>query len=230
MAIAGALDGSAQIVVVGDDDLLYHAMRFPGHVEQRDVAGFARLDGYAGASVFAARDVTIAITGSNFHITRSAHVVANSLAGGGLYRRVRWTDGDWTGFGSVPGSHGLDTQELAIGMADSGDAYITATYRNGGDSTRILAGSLEQRRLGRVVPVAASGHVKMWRSLSPGGSSPIARMAFTDAGGNTWYQERGSINLSSSWSSAANNANLLHTGSRRIAVRRSHFRRRRRAR
>jgi hypothetical protein len=46
----------------------------------------------------------------------------------------------------------------------------------------------------------------------------MAKVAFTDATGGTWYQERGSINLPSSWSGAATNTNLMNTGSRTVSM------------
>jgi hypothetical protein len=140
VAIAGARDGSAQIVIVGDDDLLYHAMRFPdGRWTNGLWNGFGRLDGYgSGGSGFSARDVAIAVTASTPTSPGSAHVVASHLTVGGLYHRIRSSDGNWTWFGKVPGAEGRDTQEVAIDVADNGDAYTLVTQRDGNGGSQVL--------------------------------------------------------------------------------------------
>jgi hypothetical protein len=221
VAIAGAADGSAQVVIVGDDDLLYHAVRFPdGKWTKGTWNGFGRLDGYGGASVFAARDAAIAITGSTWTTPGTAHVVANSLAAGGLYHRVRYTDGNWSVFGNVPDAQGRDTQGVAIAIADNGDAYVVATQRNANGEAQLL----RQVRYSNgnwdsfVTVGSVPANVSDVALSVTGGSNPLARVAFTDQAGATWYQERGTINLPASWSGEATKTKLLSSGSRAVSI------------
>jgi Tol biopolymer transport system component len=221
VAIAGAYDGSAQIAIVGEDDLLYHAIRFPdGRWTNGSVNGFKRLAGVGGFPNFAARDVAIATTGGNFSSPGSAHVVANGLSVGGLYHCVRAANGTWTAFGSIPGAHGRDTQSVAIAVADNGDAYTTVTQRNANGGAELLRqvrwsnGNWDSFVALGSIPADVSDvalHIS-------GGSRPIARVAFTDKAGSTWYQERGNINVQSAWTGAAVNTKLMGTGSRAVSI------------
>lgn len=121
--IAAAYDGSTQMVAVGSDDLVYHAMRYPNGTW----SGFAPLDGVGGGS-FAARDVAIAIAGSSSTSPGQSQVVANGLEAGQVYHRTRQPNGTWTPWDLPPGSPGR-TENVAIATTPDGDAFILATPR-----------------------------------------------------------------------------------------------------
>ncbi len=122
VAIAGAADGSAQVVIVNKlDNLVYHSMRFANGTW----SGFNLLNGYNGSANFAARDVAIAIGGSSSSSPGTAQVIASGLAGGAVFHRVRLPDGSWTPFDLPPGVIS-STDQLAIATALNGDAYVLA--------------------------------------------------------------------------------------------------------
>jgi len=199
---------------VGDDDLLYHAMRFRNGAW----TGFLQLDGAGGYPNFAARDVAIAITGT-WNSPGSAHVVANGLAAGGLFHRVRAGDGTWTPFGGVPGANGRDTKEVAIAITDNGDAYTAVTQRNGSGFQVLRQVRWSNGSWDSFVPVGGvPANVSDVALSVTTDSSPKARVAFTDADGATWYQERSNISLPSAWTGAATNTQLMSTGSRTVSM------------
>jgi hypothetical protein len=118
-----------------------------------------------------------------------------------------------------PGADGRDTKEVAIAIADNGDAYTAVTQRNGSGSQVLRQVRWSNGSWDSFVPVgsvpANVGDVAL--SVTTG-SSPKARVAFTDAAGATWYQERGNINLPAAWTGAATNSQLMSTGSRTVSM------------
>ena len=202
VAIAGARDGSAQCLIVGEDDRVYWALR-----DQNTYSWipFTKLDGYGGAADFAAKDVAIAIVEDTATSPGHAHMVASASAGsaGALYHRIRAANATWSSFQQVPNTAGPDVRETAIASAPDYHMHIVATVANG-------SGGFDVKH---TVRWAGTGS---WDSFATVGSlsgaltdvalaitpDSKARMLVTDAAGVTKFQERTNITAQSSWTSA----------------------------
>jgi hypothetical protein len=123
VAIAGAKDGSAQIVIVASDDNVYHIRRFADGTWPTN--GFQPV--LYNGGLFAARDVAITINADTSTSQGNAQVIANSLSAGGVYYCVRWANASWTNLTMVPAATGVNTSQLAIATSEVGNTYVLAT-------------------------------------------------------------------------------------------------------
>jgi dipeptidyl aminopeptidase/acylaminoacyl peptidase len=205
IAIAAAKDGSSQVVIINaSDNAVYHAMRQANGTW----SGFTALGGFSGAPNFQARDVAIAINASTYSSAGNAQVIANGLAVGSVFHRVRWAAGNWTPFAQVPGAAGMNTRELAIAASEDGNTNVLATTTAAdGSQSRIMqalrgADSNWSNWVTVGVPkgttLSATTDVAVTRTLDG-----RAQMMFTDSSGNAVLQERSTPNLPSSWQSEA---------------------------
>jgi WD40-like Beta Propeller Repeat len=222
IAIAGAKDGSAQVVVVGrDDNLLYHALRYSTGVW----TGFSPLDGPGGVPNFAARDVSITISNSSYNTQGSAQVIANGQAVGRLYHRVRDASGAWTPFQVVPGmTDNPYTQQTAIAAGDDGDANVVVTTTDAfGTNTSIQQAirnadttwtswvTVGVPRNG--APLTTSTDVAVGRTQGGNGL-----LLYTDAAGNALYQVRSNPNQLASWSQTPTTTTVVSGTARQVSV------------
>ncbi|QDY79938.1 hypothetical protein [Streptomyces qinzhouensis] len=129
-AIAGAPDGSAQVLAVGNDGNLYHSIRLgSGHWN-----AFEPLAGYDGAPRFAAAGISITTTPDGF---------AQVLAIGNdrnVYHNVRRSSGHWNGFEPINGYGGggrMVASSVSIAGAPDGSAQIVAVGDDGNAYHRI---------------------------------------------------------------------------------------------
>ncbi|MBW8721156.1 MAG: hypothetical protein JF626_04445 [Polaromonas sp.] len=198
VAVAGAMDGSVQVVVVGKSDLVYHAMRYANG----NWSGFTPLGGFNGAADFAARDVAIAINGSSSSSPGYAQVVATGLAVGDVFHRVRWADGSWTPFAQVPGAVSPATR-LAIAIAPAtasapNDLYVLATTSQGVQrQMRRADGSWDSW-------VSVAGAPTALRDLSltialATNQTQIAKVSYVAADGTVSLQQRSQASVRDSW-------------------------------
>jgi Tol biopolymer transport system component len=194
VGIAGAKDGSVQVVIVGANDLVYHAMRYTSGTW----SGFNLVDGYGGVANFAARDVAIAIVNSSTSSPGQAHVAANGKAAGDVYHRVRLESGNWTSWGSLGNA---STDSLALAFAGNADLYLLATtptgiarqlrHPNGAwdgwvNVSQVPAGGL------RDVTVSIASSVST-------GDAVLAHVAYVEASGQVSYQSRYAPGNATSW-------------------------------
>jgi hypothetical protein len=205
VAIAGGWDGSCQVAIVGDDNLVYHAGRYANG----SWSGFNKLDGYGTAS-FAARDVSISITGTT-NSPGTAHVVANSLDAGNVYYRSRQPSGSWTTWVALPGSL-TNTGEVSVAATYNGDAYVMVTHPTMGIQRQLRWAN------GNWDGWLTMGAPQQARDVSVGitydaSSQPIARVVYVGLDGETWYEERPSANKQSAWTGAVTRTSLLKKGS-----------------
>lgn len=218
IAIAGAKDGSSQIVIIGaDDDLVYHTLRQANGAWQS--TGFQPLTG-PGSPVFKARDVAIAINDSDADWQGNAQVIANGFDLGDLYHRVRWSNSSWTDFALVPGARGLKTNALAITAGEDGNSYVVATATLVDGSSRVMQqvrysssnwnSSFATVALAPGVLLSSSSDVAL--TLTAAGNIQIL---YTDAAGGTWLQER--RNPMVVWTQPADNV-YLATKSRTVSI------------
>ena len=221
IAIAGAKDGSAQVVVVGrDDHLVYHALRYTTGVW----TGFTPLDGPGSASNFAARDVAISISGSSSQGQGSAQVIANGLTVGGLYHRVRDSLGAWTPFRVVPGmTDNPDTQQTAIVAGEDGYAnvIVTTTDANGANTRIQQAIRNPDTSWTRWVTVGVPTGTLLGASTDVAvGRDPVGRalLLYTDAAGNALYQVRSSPNQLASWQQTPATDTVMSATARQVSV------------
>lgn len=198
VAVAGAMDGSVQVVVVGKSDIVYHAMRYANG----NWSGFTPLGGFNGGTYFAARDVAIAVNGSTSSSPGYAQVVALGWDVGDVFHRVRWADGSWTPFAPVPGAVSSATR-LAIAIAPAtasapNDLYVLATTSQG-----------VQRQMRR-----ADGSWDTWVSVAGAPTAPkdlsltialatnqtqIAKVSYVAADGTVSLQQRSQASMRNSW-------------------------------
>ncbi len=220
IAIAAAKDGSSQVVIINaSDNVVYHAMRYANGTW----SGFTPLDGFAGAPNFQARDVAITINASTYSTPGNAQVIANGLALGSVFYRVRWPGGNWSPFSEVAGAGGMNTHELAIAAAEDGNTDILATTSaSDGTQSRILHllrqanenwGGWVTVGLPRGTTLSASTDVAVTRTLNG-----KAQMMFTDSTGNAVFQERSTPNLPSSWQAEVPGVLVTETAGRGVAM------------
>jgi len=195
VAIAGALDGSLQAVIVGSDDIVYHAMRYANG----SWSGFEPVNGANGAANFAARDVAIAIVDSSTSAPGQAHVVANGLGGGTVYHRVRLDDGNWTPWGA-PG--GPATNAVAVAFAGNKDLYLLGTTTTGGlaRTVRHASGAWDSWVNVGQMPVDPLKDVSVFiASDASTGEALTAYVSYIGSDGQVWFQSRPKPGVASSW-------------------------------
>jgi dipeptidyl aminopeptidase/acylaminoacyl peptidase len=192
VAIAGALDGSAQVIAVGADDLAYHTMRYANGTW----SGFLPLSGWSGATHFAARDLDIAIVNSSPATPGQAHVVANGLLDGDVYHRVRLDNGGWTPWGPIS-SPTAQTNQVAIAFDASANAYVLTTSPTQGVMRRVRY---------------PAGNWSGWVNMPANGSNPlkdvsvtldsalaVAWVSYIGVDGGVWTQKIDNPLVDASW-------------------------------
>lgn len=220
IAIAAAKDGSSQVVIINaSDNAAYHAVRYANGTW----SGFTALDGFSGAPSFQARDVAITINASTYSSAGNAQVIANGLAAGSVFHRVRWAAGNWTPFAQVPGAAGMNTHELAIAASEDGNTSILATTSEAnGTQGRILHvlrdassnwGGWVTVGIPQGTMLTASTDVAVARTLNG-----KAQMMFTDSMGNAVFQERSNPNLPSSWQSEVTSVPITSAAGRAVSI------------
>ncbi|MGV9313912.1 hypothetical protein ACWDR0_17240 [Streptomyces sp. NPDC003691] len=118
-SLAGAPDGSAHVLAVGNDGNLYHTIR----LASGQWNAFEPLGGYAGAARFAAADVSVTTTPDG-----SAQVLAVGNDRN-VYHNARYPNGSWTGFEPLNGYGGgsrMTASVVSIAGAPDGSAHIVA--------------------------------------------------------------------------------------------------------
>ncbi|WP_158101064.1 hypothetical protein, partial [Variovorax sp. JS1663] len=200
IAIAAAKDGSFQAVIINTaNDSVYHAMQYPNG----SWSGFNLLDGAGGWANFAARDVAIAINGSSPTSAGNAQVIANGLADGSLYHRVRWPAGNWTSFAQVPGPQGMNTQALAIASSDDLNtnvlAITTAADGSQGQIQQVLRDPSGNWAGWVTMPTPAGTVLSKASDVALVRTNAQASVMFLDATGKAYLQERNNPSLASSW-------------------------------
>lgn len=122
-AIAGATDGSAHVLAVGNDGNLFHTTR----LKSGSWTGFAPLDGYEGAARFAAADVAVTTTPDG-----NAQVIAVGNDKN-VYHNVRLSSGSWQGWAPVDGigTNRMSASSVAIAGLGDGSAQVLAVGNDG---------------------------------------------------------------------------------------------------
>jgi hypothetical protein len=224
VAIAGARDGSAQIVVVGEDDTVYHTVRFANGTWQAQ--GFAPVA--SGNAWAKARDVAISIGNSSSSSPGIAQIVASSLDIGEVYHIIRSPNG-WSAWTQLPGSAAMNAREVAIAVGQDGNTYVLATAvqpdgtvqikrqaRYAGsswwDSSFVTVATPPSVTLGPKTDIALT--------LTPGPNGTVltAQLVYTDNAGATWFQERGNPINQPSWTGQVSNALVANSGSRAVSI------------
>lgn len=217
VAIASALDGSAQMIVVGADNLVYHAMRYPSGTW----AGFNPLDGYGGGGNFAARDAAIAIAGSTSSSPGQAQVVANGLDAGFVYHRLRYTDGNWTPWGALEGAVG-QTGAVAIATVanGNGDAYVLATSPTQGIMRQLRHADGTWDGWVQMSNVPSGGVQDVSLALNGGinGVPAVAWVTYVGPDGRSWSQRRPDADKQISWLDTSITPLFVMPNSRSVSI------------
>ncbi len=124
VALAGLPDGSAQLVMVGADDTVYHRIRHGNGAWTE----FGRLNGYGTTTPAGAKDV--AISGQP---DGTAQVVIVGMDNG-IYHRIRAAGGAWSEFAPLAGNGtGATAQGSAVAIAGlpDGSAQLVIAGGNG---------------------------------------------------------------------------------------------------
>lgn len=204
VSIAGANDGSAQVVAVGLDDNVYHAMRFANGTW----SGFNPLQAKA-------RTTAIAISGSTDTSPGTAQVIANGFDGGNFFHRVRYADGSWTPWAQQSATL-VNTGSLAITADNNGNAYILATQAESGllRTVRYANGAWDVWSPVRL-PSSATGKpidISLATNSDYNGSVQVL-MGVIDASETVWFQPIDNPLDRNSWASPATPpTNLLSNG------------------
>jgi hypothetical protein len=219
IAIAAAKDGSAQVVIVNAaDNLVYHTMR----KADGSWTGFVPLNGWAGAAHFAARDVAITINASSPTSPGNAQVIANGLADGNVYYRVRWMDGSWSPFQQLPtASAGVEAQKIAIAADESGSTDVLimrSTLGSDGQIAHIHRDAAGNWGSWQGVPtpgvwLSQYSDVAVTRTLNG-----KAQLLFTDGAGNVLFQERSNPNSSDSWKDPVSSKPIIGATGRTVSI------------
>lgn len=221
IAIAGAKDGSSQVVIINaNDNVVYHALRYANG----SWSGFSALDGDpVTGGAFQAKDVAITINASAATSPGNAQVIANNLNGlpngwpnGVVFHRVRWAAGNWTPFIEVPHTNAL-THELAIAADENGNTDVLATAYDGTILHVLRTGSSWGNWVDVGTPagttLSASTDIAVTRALNG-----TAQLIFTDSAGNVKLQERATPNVNSTWQSPVATTSIASTVGRAVSI------------
>jgi 1-phosphatidylinositol phosphodiesterase len=121
LAITAMQDGSSQLVALGPENWVYHQIRSASGA----YTGFARMNGYAGASTFTATSVSIA----GMYDAGSAQVVAVGIDGR-VYHNGRFPNGTWSGWAPPAGpfgSAGITADPVSITALPNNQSIVLAT-------------------------------------------------------------------------------------------------------
>jgi hypothetical protein len=212
VALAGAKDGSLQIVIIGTDDIVYHTVRNPDGYWQG--SGFQPV--LHGSQYFKARDVSITINADSASSPGNAQIVANGLADGSLYHNVRMSSGLWNGWAMIPTSAGLNTTALAIAAApDGNNTYVVVTaasssYTNANVLRQIrhLDGSWDAFSTVYTPSSVVPGNSAIALTITPAGK---AQFMYTDLNG-AHFEEFANPSLPNAWAAAVTNILLDRSG------------------
>ncbi|RJQ68001.1 DUF1906 domain-containing protein [Pseudonocardiaceae bacterium YIM PH 21723] len=161
VAVTGLADGTGQLVAVGNDGNVYHAVRRADGT----VTGWAPVTGYDGAARFAATAVSISGLPD-----KSAQLLAIGNDGN-VYHNIRFANGTWQGWGPLPGYDG-GVKFAASAVAITGVA---------GGSAQLLAVGNDGRIYHNIR--FADGNWQGWGQVrGPGGAAGFAASAVTAAG------------------------------------------------
>ena len=205
-----------QVAIIGQDDLVYHALRD----RTGKWSGFNAVNGYGGAANFAARDVSIAITRNAALKINTAHIVANGLAEGKVFHRVRWADGSWTPWAMVYGTP-AQTSSVAVAIADNDDAYVMTNSPTQGLMRNMRVGSDGSWTNWRAMSNQPQGPVKdIALSIRGDGiSNSDAYLSYVDAQGKLWYRAVPSPFYGIPWTDPAYQpTQVMSTGGRTVSV------------
>ncbi|MGW4116356.1 glucosaminidase domain-containing protein [Actinosynnema sp. NPDC004786] len=131
VAVAAMADGSAQVVVVGADDVVYHQVR---HADT-NWTGFQPLSG--NGTTTPAKAKAVSITGLADNAVQVVIVGWDDK----VYHQTRTPDGNWTGFQPVPG---MDTptpaagKDVAIAALPDGSAQLVIVGHDDGLYHQVL--------------------------------------------------------------------------------------------
>jgi hypothetical protein len=121
LAITAMQDGSSQLVALGPENWVWHQIRSASGA----YTGFARMNGYGGASTFTATSVSIA----GMYDAGSAQVVAVGIDGR-VYHNGRFPNGTWTGWEPPAGpfgSAGITADPVSITALPNNQSIVLAT-------------------------------------------------------------------------------------------------------
>lgn len=223
VAIAGAKDGSSQLVITVDDGTVYHTVRNANGTWQ--ASGFQPL--VNGSLAFQARDVAITINASSASSPGNAQVIANGIDVGGVYHRVRSADGSWTEWAGVPGATGLNTRQLAIAAGEDGNTNVLTTVVQPDGATaqikrqvRYANGTWDPSFVTVAVPSSVTLPALTTRIALTltAGSAGKAQLMYTDAAGRAWFQERSSPLNQFAWTGPVGNTQVASGGSRAVSI------------
>jgi hypothetical protein len=116
VSIAGMPDGSAQVLIIGTDDRVYHQIRYP----DGNWSGFAGLPGIGSSDPAGAKAISIAGLPDG-----SAQVLIIGLDDR-VYHEVRYPDGNWSGFGFLS----VFAKTIGIAGLPDGSAQLVMTGLN----------------------------------------------------------------------------------------------------
>lgn len=125
VSIAGMKDGSAQVLIIGLDDRVYHEVRYA----DGNWSGIGQIPGIGAANFMTAKAIGIAGLPDG-----SSQVLVVGLDDK-VYHQVRHADGNWTGFNGVPGigtTAPAGAKKVAIaGMSDGSAQVLIIGLDNG---------------------------------------------------------------------------------------------------
>ena len=217
IAVAGAKDGSIQMVVIGRSDIAY----FNSMSADGTWTGFKGLGLGTGAS-----DVAIAISGSSSTSPGNAQIIANKMNGGGLWHSIHAADGTWSPFAQIPGSGGtLFTFELAIAAGEDGNSYVLATgVQPPYNSVQLLRqvryanGSWDPSFINVALPggVTLDAFSDVALTLT---ADDKAQLMYTDSFGRARFQQRSNPLVQSSWTNPAGIDTVVSpSGNRSVSI------------
>ncbi|WP_051709138.1 glycoside hydrolase domain-containing protein [Streptomyces sp. NRRL S-350] len=122
VAIAGLPDGSAQVVAIGNDGIVYHQARFANG----NWSGFAAIPGVNSPRMAATR---VAVAGLP---DGSSQILA--LGNDGIvYHQARFANGSWSGFAAIPGVGTPTMAARTVGIAGlpDGSSQVVAIGNDG---------------------------------------------------------------------------------------------------
>lgn len=229
VALVSALDGSLQVVAINSlDNRLYQTMRKPAG----DWGQFMKLDGFAGAPTFQARDVAISLIAQTPNDYGNLQVIASDVNQGSVYYGVQFPNRSWQPFDVIPGAQGMNAHALAIAAGPSdlstgalgGTNILAVTTQPDGSQgaiRRILRdvnsnwGAWMTVSLPPSTQISKESDVAIGWSTVPG--APV-RMMYTDSSGRAIFQKRESPQYAASWQSQASSTTFIADQARAVSL------------
>ncbi|MER5642658.1 hypothetical protein ABT095_37695 [Kitasatospora sp. NPDC002227] len=191
---AAGVDGDTQVVALGGDGRLYHAIRNA----DRTWKPFADMSGVTGGALTNVTQVAAVSVGTDLHIL--------AVANGRVMHAIRHADGSWVGFGDVEGQAGqLGTVTAVAAASSQGELQVIAVAD--GKAYHTVRSTAQAWGQWGDVAAAAGGYSGPVSSVAMAGAGNDVQIVVTTDGGA--HQYHGARFADATWQKFADLSSVL---------------------